>query len=134
MFDHGENRTWPVAHAAFGEITMFFDGFGTLKIECDAPGYAIVRACRKLGFKTPEDVRWCRVSRARPAPPKKRGGLLAQAFRAIFRKTASRRAGCICRCQSPELDKYTYTLASGGEKHLFLGQCRQCLTIFWKEP
>jgi hypothetical protein len=113
---------------------MSFDGFGTLVGECDAPAYAIVRACRKMGFQAPEDVRWCSESRARPAPPRKRGGLLAQAFQAIFRRTALRRAGCICHCGLPELDKYTFTLASGGEKHLLLGQCRRCLTIFWKEP
>ena len=29
-------------------------------IQCDAPNYAVVQACRKLVFRTPEDVRWCR--------------------------------------------------------------------------
>lgn len=113
---------------------MFFDGFGTLEVECDAPTYAIVHACRKLGFLAPEDVRWCSESNVRLAPPKQQGGLLAQAFKAIFRRTPPRRAGCICRCQLPELDKFTFTLACGVEKHLLLGQCRRCLTIFWKEP
>jgi hypothetical protein len=113
---------------------MFFDGFGTLEVECDAPPYPIVLACRTLGFQAPEDVRWCSESNAHPAPLKKRDGLVAQAFQAIFRWTAPRRAGCICCCQLPELEKYKFIWASGEEKHLLLGQCRQCLTIFWKEP
>ena len=32
---------------------------GLLEVECDAPPYPIVRACRKLGLIAPEDVRWC---------------------------------------------------------------------------
>jgi len=115
------------------EITVFFDWFETLDIECDAPPYPIVGACRKLGFQSPEDVRWCSVGNAHPAPPKQRGGLFAQAFNAIFRKTAQQNGDCLCRCRLPELDQYTFTLACGQEKHLLLGQCRRCLTIFWKE-
>ena len=29
---------------------------GPLQIECDAPPYMIVSACRKIGFESPEDV------------------------------------------------------------------------------
>lgn len=112
---------------------MFSNRSKTLDIECDAPPYAIVRACHKVGFLAPEDVRWCSKSKALKPPPKQRSGLLAQAFKAIFRWTAPRRAGCICRCQLPKLDKYTFTFACGTEKHLLLGQCRRCLTIFWNE-
>jgi hypothetical protein len=113
---------------------MFFNQFNTPVIECDAPSYGIVRACRKLGFLDPEDVRWCSKINAHQAPPKQQGGLLTQAFKALFRRAASRRAGCICRCQLPKLDKYTFTFICGGKKHLLLGQCRRCLTIFWKDP
>jgi hypothetical protein len=113
---------------------MFFNRFETLEFECDAPPYGFVRACRNLGFLTPEDVRWCSKSNARQAPPKQRGGLLVQAFKAIFRRTAPTKAGCICRRQLPELDKYIFIFGCGGKKHLLLGQCRRCLTIFWKEP
>jgi len=113
---------------------MFFNRSETLDIECDAPSYGIVRACHKVGFLAPEDVRWCSKSNARQAPLKQRGGLLVQAFKAVFRSTAPRRAGCICRYQLPKLDKYTFTFANGREQQLLLGQCRRCLTIFWNEP
>ena len=34
---------------------------GPLEIDGDAPPYHIVRACRQLGFRDPEEVRWCRL-------------------------------------------------------------------------
>jgi hypothetical protein len=113
---------------------MFFNWLETLEIECDAPPYGFVRACSKLGFLAPEDVRWCSKSNASQAPPKQRGGLLVEAIKAIFRWTAPRRTGCICRHQLPELAKYIFTFGCGGKKHLLLGQCHRCLTIFWREP
>jgi hypothetical protein len=62
-----------------GKITMFFNQFETLGIECDAPPYGIVRACHKLGFLTPEDVRWCSAGKARKQQAtEQRGGLLVQ--------------------------------------------------------
>jgi len=33
-----------------------------IDIECDAPSYAFVEACEKVGFRSPLDVRWCRMS------------------------------------------------------------------------
>lgn len=59
----------PCAHstiiAALEEVAMFSDWFGTLEIESDATAYFIVRACRKLGFQAPEDVRWCQEEKRR---------------------------------------------------------------------
>lgn len=40
-----------------------FSRFGQLQIWCDAPPYAVVRACKGCGFHSPLDVRWCRMSR-----------------------------------------------------------------------
>ena len=40
---------------------MFFFGSGLSEIECDAPAYSVVQACRKLGLQSPEDVRWCQA-------------------------------------------------------------------------
>lgn len=37
---------------------------GTPEIFCDAPPYAVVRACETLGFQSPLDVRWCRKSQS----------------------------------------------------------------------
>ncbi len=36
---------------------------GPLEVECDAPPYSVVCACRDLGLQSPEDVRWRRLSR-----------------------------------------------------------------------
>src|SRR5262245_35070908 len=35
---------------------------GPIEVQCDAPSYPVVRACRRVGIESPEDVRWCRMS------------------------------------------------------------------------
>jgi hypothetical protein len=34
---------------------------GPIDVDCDAPSYMIVQACRQLVMQSPEDVRWCRM-------------------------------------------------------------------------
>ena len=39
-----------------------FSRLGPLEVMCDAPSYKVVQACRRVGVRSPEDVRWCRLS------------------------------------------------------------------------
>src|SRR4051812_46320857 len=43
---------------------------GPIDVVCDAPSYPVVRACGRLGFHDPQDVRWCRVNRFAETPGK----------------------------------------------------------------
>ncbi len=112
---------------------MSFDGFETLEIECDAPPYPIVQACRSLGFRAPEDVQWCRASRLRPNPPLRPEERLLQLLRSFFHWTEPKLVGCACRRRLPHLEHCTFTLAGGRTRHLFLGQCGNCQTMFWEQ-
>jgi len=112
---------------------MFFDWFGTLEIECDATAYSIVRACRKLGFHAPEDVRWCQVGEASSMPRQRASWLSFRHLKSWFGKSEPRSPACVCGAKQPELESYSFTLVSGRETRLLLGQCRRCRTIFWKD-
>jgi hypothetical protein len=103
---------------------------GPIEIDCDAPPYPIVQACRRLGLRDPEDVRWCRMSRG-PS-----GGW----WKVLQAKTWSKApapgkqdARCACGGELPELPRYTFTLLSGTRLSFFLGQCGYCRTILWSE-
>jgi hypothetical protein len=106
--------------------------WGPLEIDCDAPPYSIVRACTRIGIRTPEDVRWCRL-----------GGLqeVAGSWRELIRhpwklfggaKSAPGKA-CFCGHTVPRMDEFTFTMISGTERSYLLGQCDQCRTVFWEE-
>jgi hypothetical protein len=97
---------------------------------CDAPPYAIVRACQSLGFVTPEDVRWCRIDHFLEAQAEWRTLLQCEPWK----PTKGWSGGvltCSCGQDLPRLDTYTFTLASGKELCYQLGQCRRCRAIFW---
>ncbi len=86
---------------------------GPIDIHCDAPPYPVVRACQRVGLRSPQDVRWCRVNRF--AAPEGR-------------------AGCRCRQARPRLESYTFTFVTGKQAAYFLAQCEACGTIFWDKP
>ena len=52
---------------------MFANDAGIIEIDCDAPPYPVVQACRELGFRSPEDVAVDRLGIALPAQKKRRG-------------------------------------------------------------
>ena len=112
---------------------MFFDWFETLDMECDAPLYTIVQACRSLGFHSPEDVRWCQIDKVSPQPKPRHRWLSWSFLRGLIGRPGPQAAGCQCRQELPRCDQYTFTLRSGEKKHLLLGQCSRCRTIYWKE-
>ena len=107
------------------------NNLGLLELECDAPSYPIVRACRKLGIKSPEDVRWCRMSRFL------RGGhgwvsfLAGRTLGRLLGKGQQVEQVCSCGHTLPMLEGYSFAFSTGEQLDYQLGQCPRCRTIFW---
>jgi hypothetical protein len=105
---------------------------GLLQVECDAPPYTVVRACTRLGLKTPEDVRWIRLSNLR-----QRRGALTPFFgpgywAALFGGQGAPTLACSCGCHLPTLETCSFLFATGRSETYHLGQCDRCRTIFWE--
>ena len=99
---------------------------------CDAPPYAIVRACRRIGVRNPEDVRWCRL---RHGPKKPWPELFSpRAWKNFLAGAEPGNPRCICGQDLPEPVRCTFTFANGKEVDYLIGQCGRCQTIFWDEP
>jgi hypothetical protein len=111
---------------------MTEENLAPFEMDCDAPSYSIVKACQRLGIKSPEDVRWCRLSRLSD-----RGSDWGQAllhpwkFFANLSEPGFR--ACLCGYPFPFLERCTFTLLSGREESYLMGQCKNCRTIFWDE-
>ena len=112
---------------------MLFDWFSTIAVECDAPAYPIVQACRKVGFCSPEDVRWCRVSRTHQKPHRQNSWLGFEFWMSFFKQRKPRSPACVCGQVLPKLECYTFTFISGVKHSLLLGQCNRCQSISWRE-
>jgi hypothetical protein len=106
---------------------------GTLDIECDAPSYPIVRACRKLGMHMPEDVRWCRRSRARPRESGWRSFLASPFWGHLLGRDEASERTCVCGNPLPELECYAFTFHTGEEVEYQMAQCSRCRTIYWEK-
>ena len=100
---------------------------GPMEVNCDAPPYRVVDACAPLGFQTPLDVRWCQM---RHFLAEKSGRPFWEKF---FRKGQPEGRNCFCGRSLPRLESYTFTFSSERKAVYFLGQCRQCQTIYWEE-
>src|SRR5437868_7926718 len=100
---------------------------GPLEFCCDAPPYNIVRACRMIGLRSPEDVRWCRLSPFIGTSPK------PQSWRMLLGMTRPEEGACTCGQKLPLLERYTFTLISGNQSSYFLGQCSRCRSIYWDQ-
>jgi hypothetical protein len=87
---------------------------GPLDVRCDAPSYKIVQACRKVGVRNPEDVRWVRMKQI------------------LARRPQGERT-CSCGHQLPLLEKVIFTFTSGDEVMYLIGQCSGCHTVFWED-
>ncbi|HEV3258668.1 MAG TPA: hypothetical protein VG013_17465 [Gemmataceae bacterium] len=103
----------------------------SLDIDCDAPSYAIVRACRRIGVVTPEDVRWCRMNRFLSAHPTWREVLKRPPWKALLGMAQPEARTCSCGQKLPLLEKCTFTFNTGQEVSYLIGQCRRCRTVFW---
>ncbi len=106
---------------------------GPMEIECDAPPYAVVCACREVGLESPEDVRWRHRSRFQ-----RRWDALTNLFgsgswSALLGGKEPERTTCSCGQPMPTLDTCTFMFRSGKTQSYKLGQCPRCHTIFWDE-
>lgn len=106
---------------------------GPMEVCCDAPPYAIVRACREVGFRTPEDVRWNRMSYFLISQAVRRGYLHPMSWKLLPSVSTAELKRCSCGEVLPNLEGYTFTLSSGEELLYFLGQCPRCRSIFWEK-
>jgi hypothetical protein len=105
---------------------------GPLEICCDAPSYWIVRACRDLGIRTPEDVRWLRLSAfKRRAPAPAPGGVAGFVAGLFGRAGAPPGAGCTCGARLPEPSASLIVVDAGEALGFRIGQCPRCRTVFW---
>ncbi len=104
----------------------------TIEIRCDAPPYAIVHVCERVGFRTPLDVRWCRMSEflKRDDGPWAR---LARAWKRFLGIKQRKPGTCTCGEPLPQLERYQFWTFAGKEAEYRLGQCRRCRTMFWEE-
>ena len=101
-----------------------------LESRCDAPRFPVVGACQRLGFRSPLDVRWCRLSHflaarsRRPSTPPRAE---------VFDTKPARRKTCTCGAPLPRLEEYAITFVLEKVADYRLGQCRRCGTMFWEE-
>jgi hypothetical protein len=106
---------------------------GPLEVDCDAPPYPIVRACRKLGMSQPEDVRW---SRKTHQPRRHRGWirfLAGPIWGRLLGRAATQEPSCSCGQPQPTLECYSFTFQTGEQAEYEMGQCRHCRTIYWQK-
>ncbi|GIW83027.1 MAG: hypothetical protein KatS3mg105_4834 [Gemmatales bacterium] len=105
---------------------------GPIEIDCDAPPYAIVRACHMVGVRSAEDVRWWRLSEYLRQQIRWRD-ILRHPLKAL--KRVARGPGrCGCGEKLPSLEKCTFTRISGNKATYLIGQCPNCRTVYWDEP
>lgn len=97
----------------------------------ETPAYAIVRACRRIGIDSPEDVGWRELisymeESGHPLPDPRSAG-----WDAFWRILATTRAACCCGKTLPRLARYQFTFNDGTSALYSFGQCGQCRTVFW---
>ena len=102
----------------------------SLDMSCDAPPYPIVQACRRVGLRSPEDVRWCRQQ------PQRRGRWphFFRAWPKWLGGTDSADPICSCGQALPEPVLCTFTYADGREVDYTISQCGHCQTVYWDVP
>jgi hypothetical protein len=105
---------------------------GPLDLVCEAPPYPIVKACAALGFRNPEDVRWCHVGQFLGERPTWAGTYQFLTADGAVNVSLMLDQHCSCGRGLPPLELYTFLLATGEEVPYFLGQCPRCRTLFWE--
>jgi hypothetical protein len=104
---------------------------GSIEIECDVPHDCIVRACERLEYRSPFDVRWCRISNLLEAQPQPAAGF--HPLRWLFGGSPLREFVCTCGQPLPPMQHYTFAFPSQKKLDYLLGQCCLCRTMFWEE-
>lgn len=108
-----------------------FSQFGQLEICCDAPPYAVVRACKRCGFHSPLDVRWCRMSHLLHEEGQRRSNLGVRFWMWLIGASRLKEHTCTCGQTLPDLKRYRFTILSKKVGDYLLGQCRHCRTVYW---
>ncbi len=106
---------------------------GPIEITCDAPPYLVVQACESLGFRTPLDVGWWRMSHFLTEYRERRGVLGLVPWKWFSRPSAPREKSCLCGEPLPILEAYSFIFISHTIAEYQLGQCQRCGTIFWEK-
>ncbi len=106
---------------------------GPIDVQCDAPSYAVVRACRRVGIRTPEDVRWCRMSHFLDQAGGWKGLFHPVTWKKLLGRAQDGEHCCSCGERLPMLERVTFTFTTGREETLLLGQCDRCASVFWEE-
>jgi hypothetical protein len=107
--------------------------YGPIDIDCDALPYPLVQACETLNFRSPLDVRWCRMSQFGNGQGEGSGLFSSQSWKRLFRKNQGREKACTCGDPLPTLEQYAFTFSSGAHVEYYLGQCGRCGTMFWEQ-
>lgn len=107
-----------------------FDRLKAMEVQCDAPPYAFVKACEGVGFQSPLDVRWCRMSRFLD---KWKTLLDFLPWNLVFRNKRLNGRTCTCGWPLPALKKYEFSFLCEKVADYLLGQCPKCRTVFWEE-
>ena len=107
---------------------------GRIDVCCDAPPYLVVKACRHIGMRSPEDVRWLRMSafRKEQNDSHQRPSLLF--WTKLWKASKPRGTMCTCGEALPELELVVFRHDTGDRSCYLLGQCCRCHTVFWDEP
>lgn len=109
------------------------DNLGLLELECDAPPYAIVRACRKIGLQSPEDVRWSRKGRHAKRSHGWISFLASPIWGRLLGRTEVGERVCSCGQNLPEGESYAFTYRTGEQSEYEITQCPRCRTIYWEK-
>lgn len=106
---------------------------GPIDVVCDCPPYAIVRACARIGFETPEDVRWYRLSSflIDHAGWSEVARMFSWHLLPVNRYLSG--SNCTCGQPLPRMQACQFLTISGASFTYMLSQCTRCRTIFWEE-
>jgi hypothetical protein len=107
-----------------------FNSLRPIDIVCDALLYSVVKGCGKLGFQSPLDVRWCRMSHFLGG--KRKHGRGFHLLRWLFGGSQPSNTTCTCGQPLPIMKPCSITFLPGKVNDYLFGQCRRCLTMFWE--
>jgi hypothetical protein len=104
----------------------------SIEIWCDAPPYRVVQACRLIGVRSPEDVRWCHLGHLRGDCGAR--SVLRSALSWLWRLTGNGGPDrCSCGAPLPALQPFRFLFDHGDLPTYWLGQCDRCRTVYWEE-
>jgi hypothetical protein len=102
-----------------------------MEIVCDAPPYVIVKACKLIGMRSPEDVRWSEITHLLADRAAEQVGGSDLGWDERLKRLAAQPIACRCGKYLPGLMWCAFTFASGSEANYLLGQCPRCRSIYW---